>query len=74
MSPSVDEAALRACGRALGRLGDADGAAETFLRLGAPREAVRLCVGLKRFDKALAIAQEHGIVGEVDEHMGEYLR
>lgn len=70
----VNPEAIMQVSKVLARVGDVDGAAQAMLRLNKPAEAIRVCLSLKRFDKAVMIAQEFNMLDEVDKHLSEYLK
>ena len=70
----VNPDAIMQVSKVLARVGDVDGAASAMLRLNKPVEAIRVCLSLKRFDKAVLIAQEFNMLEEVDKHLSEYLK
>ena len=70
----VDSDAIVQVSKVLARVGDVEGAAGAMLRLSKPAEAIRVCLNLKRFDKAVLIAQEYNMLEEVDKHLSEYLK
>lgn len=70
----VNPEAIMQVSKVLARVGDVDGAARAMLRLNKPAEAIRVCLSLKRFDKAVMIAQEFNMLDEVDKHLSEYLK
>ena len=45
-----------------------------LIRINRPDEAIKTCISLKRFDKAIPIAQEYNLQELVDKHISEYLK
>ncbi|CAL6023594.1 WD40_repeat protein [Hexamita inflata] len=60
--------------KVLARIGDVEGATLALLRLNKQEDAIKTCITLKRFDKAIMIAQEFNMLDVVDKHLSEYLK
>ena len=56
------------------RIGDVDGATSALLRLNRAEDAIKVCIQLKRFDKAIQLATEFQLLDVVDKHLSDYLR
>ncbi|KAH0575427.1 WD40 repeat protein [Spironucleus salmonicida] len=74
LQPDTNTEAILAVSKILSRIGDVEGASVALLRLNRPEEAIKTCITLKRFDKAILIAQEFEMLETVDKHLSEYLR